>query len=76
MSWADNYNNYIMNQWTEKATEQMSDDDMDVVDDFMQFVSGDPSAASRIAANIANSIVPLGGARNDLGNLLSLISVN
>lgn len=43
---------------------------LDVVDDFMQFVSGDPSAASRIAANIANSIVPLGGARNDLGKLI------
>jgi hypothetical protein len=43
---------------------------LDVVDDFMQLVSGDPSALGRITANIANSIVPLGGARNDLGKLI------
>jgi hypothetical protein len=43
---------------------------LDVVDDFMQLVSGDPSALDRIMANIANSVVPLGGARNDLGKLI------
>jgi hypothetical protein len=43
---------------------------LDVVDDFMQLVTGDPSAGSRIIANIANSVVPLGGARNDLGKLI------
>ena len=43
---------------------------LDVVDDLMQFITGDPSAGSRIVANIANSIVPLGGARNDFGKLI------
>ena len=43
---------------------------LDVVDDFMQLLSGDPSAGPRILANIANSVVPLGGARNDLGKLI------
>jgi hypothetical protein len=43
---------------------------LDVVDDLMQFVTGDPSAGSRIVANIVNSIVPAGGARNDFGKLI------
>jgi len=45
MSWVDNYNNYIMNQWTEKATEQMSDEDMDVVDDFIDIEVDDEAVA-------------------------------
>ena len=43
---------------------------LDIVNDFMELLSGDPSAAPRILANIANSVVPLGGARNDLGKLI------
>ena len=43
---------------------------LDVVDDFIQLLTGDPSAGTRILANIANSVVPLGGARNDLGKLI------
>ena len=45
MSWVDNYNNYIMNQWTEKATEHMSDEDMDVVDDFIDIEVDDEAVA-------------------------------
>jgi len=45
MSWVDNYNNYIMNQWTEKATEKMSDEDIDVVDDFIDIEVDDEEVA-------------------------------
>jgi len=34
-SWVDNYNNYIINQWAEKANARMEDDDIDVVDDLV-----------------------------------------
>jgi len=32
MGWVDNYNTYIINTWAEKAKDEMSDDDIDVVD--------------------------------------------
>jgi len=35
MSWVDNYNNYIINAWAEKANALMEDDDIDVVDDLV-----------------------------------------
>lgn len=34
-SWVDNYNNYIINQWSDKANARMEDDDIDVVDDLV-----------------------------------------
>lgn len=34
-SWIDNYNNYIINQWAEKANAHMEDDDISVVDDIV-----------------------------------------
>jgi len=35
MSWIDNYNNYIINAWAEKANSKMEDDDVNVVDDLV-----------------------------------------
>ena len=35
MSWIDNYNNYIINAWAEKANADMEDADIDVVDDLV-----------------------------------------
>ena len=35
MSWIDNYNNYIISAWAEKANSKMEDDDVDVVDDLV-----------------------------------------
>jgi hypothetical protein len=35
MSWIDNYNNYIINAWAEKANSKMEDEDVDVVDDLV-----------------------------------------
>jgi len=35
MSWIDNYNNYIINAWAEKANSKMEDDDINVVDDLV-----------------------------------------
>ena len=32
MSWIDNYNNYIVNAWSEKANSHMDDEDNDIVD--------------------------------------------
>tara|TARA_R100001510_G_C7636868_1_gene194916 strand:- start:159 stop:1061 length:903 start_codon:yes stop_codon:yes gene_type:complete len=32
MSWIDNYNNYILNAWSEKANSKMEEDEIDVVD--------------------------------------------
>jgi hypothetical protein len=42
---------------------------LDIVDDIMK-LGTDPSAGERIFANIINSTVPLGGARNELGKIL------
>lgn len=35
MAWVDNYNTYIINTWAEKAKDEMSDEDVDVVDGFV-----------------------------------------
>jgi hypothetical protein len=35
IAWIDNYNNYIVNAWAEKANSKMQDDDVDVVDDLV-----------------------------------------
>ena len=35
MSWIDNYNNYIIKAWAEKANSKMEDDDVDVIDDLV-----------------------------------------
>ena len=32
MAWIDNYNNYILNAWSEKASEKMEEEDVDIVD--------------------------------------------
>ena len=32
MSWIDNYNNYILNAWSEKVNSKMEEDEIDVVD--------------------------------------------
>ena len=32
LAWLDNYNQYILNLWSEKANSKMEDDDVDVVD--------------------------------------------
>lgn len=35
MSWIDNYNNYIVNAWSEKANSHIDEEDADVVDDLV-----------------------------------------
>ena len=35
LAWLDNYNNYILNLWSEKANARMSDEDTSVVDDLV-----------------------------------------
>lgn len=35
MAWVDNYNNYIINAWAEKANSHMEEDDVNVVDDIV-----------------------------------------
>jgi len=35
LAWLDNYNQYIMNLWSEKANSKMEDDDIDVVDNLV-----------------------------------------
>ena len=35
MSWIDNYNNYIVNAWAEKANSKMEEDDVAVLDDIV-----------------------------------------
>jgi hypothetical protein len=32
LSWVDNYNDYIVSKWAEKANSHMDDEDVDVVD--------------------------------------------
>jgi len=44
-SWVDNYNNYIINQWAEKANARMEDDDIDVVDDLVDIEIDEEDAA-------------------------------
>ena len=38
---------------------------------FVDLVAGKPGQANRIAANLANNVVPLGGLRNELGKLFT-----
>lgn len=45
VAWVDNYNSYILNAWSEKATEKMSDDDVDVVDGIVDIEIDDEEAA-------------------------------
>lgn len=35
VSWVDNYNTYILNAWSEKANSRVDEEDMDVVDSFV-----------------------------------------
>jgi hypothetical protein len=35
VSWVDNYNNYVLKSWTDKAVDKMDDDDIDVIDDIV-----------------------------------------
>ena len=35
LAWLDNYNQYILNLWQEKANSKMEDDDVDVVDNLV-----------------------------------------
>ena len=35
VSWVDNYNNYVLKSWTDKAVDKMDDDDVDVIDDIV-----------------------------------------
>ena len=35
LAWLDNYNNYILNMWSEKANARMSEEDTSVVDDLV-----------------------------------------
>jgi len=44
-SWVDNYNNYIINQWAEKANARMEEDDIDVVDDLVDIEIDEEDAA-------------------------------
>jgi hypothetical protein len=45
MAWVDSYNNYIINQWTEKATDKMSDEDVDAVEDIIDLEIDDEMVA-------------------------------
>jgi len=35
LAWLDNYNQYILNLWQEKANSRLEDDDVDVVDNLV-----------------------------------------
>jgi len=35
MSWVDNYNNYIINAWSEKANSQVDEDEQEIIDDIV-----------------------------------------
>jgi hypothetical protein len=41
------------------------------ISSLMDVVSGDPSALSRIGANLANNTIPMSGLRNELGKLIT-----
>jgi hypothetical protein len=45
VAWVDNYNSYILNAWSEKATEHMNDDDVDVVDGIVDIEIDEEDAA-------------------------------
>jgi hypothetical protein len=35
MSWVDNYNNYIINAWSEKANAHVDEDEQEIIDDIV-----------------------------------------
>jgi hypothetical protein len=41
LEWINNYNDYVLNQWNEKRVEKISDDDMALVEDFIDVDMGD-----------------------------------
>jgi len=45
MAWVDNYNNYIVNAWAEKANSRMEDGDAEVLDDLIDIEIDDEDAA-------------------------------
>ncbi len=45
MSWVDNYNNYIVNSWAEKANSRMEDGDAEILDDLVDIEIEDEDAA-------------------------------
>ena len=45
MTWVDNYNNYIVNSWAEKANSRMEDGDAEILDDLVDIEIEDEDAA-------------------------------
>ena len=45
MSWVDNYNNYIVNSWAEKANSRMEDGDAEILDDLVDIEIEDEDTA-------------------------------
>jgi hypothetical protein len=45
MAWVDNYNNYIVNSWAEKANSRMEDGDAEILDDLVDIEIEDEDAA-------------------------------
>jgi len=45
MAWIDNYNNYIVNSWAEKANSRMEDGDVEILDDLVDIEIEDEDAA-------------------------------
>jgi hypothetical protein len=45
MAWVDNYNNYIVNAWAEKANSRMEDGDAEVLDDIVDIEVDEEDAA-------------------------------
>ena len=43
MSWIDNYNTYIYNEWDMKTTKDISDADKNTVDSFIDVTEADVS---------------------------------
>ena len=41
LEWINNYNDYVLNQWNEKRVEKISEDDMALVEDFIDVDMGD-----------------------------------
>jgi hypothetical protein len=39
VAWVQNYNEYIMNAWSENANKDMNDDDVSTVDEFVDIDS-------------------------------------
>jgi hypothetical protein len=45
LAWIDNYNNYIVNSWSEKANSRLEDGDAEVLDDIIDIEVDDEDAA-------------------------------